>query len=107
MLIEVVWVRVPDFPMTVTTPVPRDAPLLAVNVRLLAVLVGFDENAAVIPFGRPVADRVTLPVNPPDGATVMVLVAFAPCLTDSVAGEAARVKLGAFTTNVTEALAVV
>ena len=86
---------------------PNDAPLLAVNVTVLAVFAGLVEKAAVTPFGRPEAESVTLPVKPPLGVTVMVLDAFAPCLTDSAAGEAERVKLAAITSSLTEAFAVV
>jgi len=48
----------------VTLYCPRLAVLLAVSVSVLAPVVGFGEKDAVTPLGRPVAERVTLPVNP-------------------------------------------
>jgi len=75
---NVVFIKLPDEPATVTVTVPMAAVLLAVsvNVLVLAVLLGL--NAAVTPVGRPDADRLTLPLKPPCGVTVMVLVPFAP-----------------------------
>ena len=54
-MIEVVWVRVPDVPVTVTVKVPKLAVPLAVKLRVLVVEV--DEtlgelNEAVTPPGR-------------------------------------------------------
>jgi hypothetical protein len=43
---------------------PTFAEPLAVNVSVLVPVVGFGENAAVTPAGRPEADSVTLPANP-------------------------------------------
>lgn len=54
-------------------------------------------NATVTPVGKPVAARVTLPVNPPVSVTVTVLVPVAPAATTTVAGEAESVKPGAVT----------
>ena len=104
---DAVWLRAPDFPVIVTTLVPCVAPLVAVNVMVLPVLVGFAEKAAVTPFGRPDAESVTLPVKPPVEAMAMPLDALPPCLTANLEGETVRVKLGAFTTNVAEEFAVV
>jgi hypothetical protein len=52
-------------------------------------------NEAVTPVGKPVAARVTLPVNPFAPVTVIVLVPVLPCTTDTVVGNAESVKLGA------------
>ena len=71
--IVVEWLRLPDVPVMVTVDVPVAAPLPAVNVRLLVVVVELGLNDAVTPLGRPEADKLTLPVNPFCGATVMVL----------------------------------
>src|SRR2546429_5311381 len=60
----------------VTVDIPVAAVLLAVSVKVLIVLVGvvgFVLNDAVTPFGRPDAAKVTFPVKPFWGATVMVL----------------------------------
>ena len=60
----VALVKLPDVPVTVTVYWPRLAELLAVSVIVLFPVVGFGENAAVTPEGRPEATSVTLPVNP-------------------------------------------
>ena len=53
--------------------VPVVAVLLAASVKVLVAVAGFVPNDAVTPFGRPDAAKVTLPVKPFWGATVMVL----------------------------------
>ena len=58
--------------VTVTVPVPAVA--LAVNVSVLLLLAGFGLNPAVTPLGKPVAEKVTLPLKPFDGVMVIVLV---------------------------------
>jgi hypothetical protein len=90
----VVAARLPEVPVIVTVEVPVVAVLLAVSVSTLVPVVGFVPNAAVTPLGRPDAARVTLPVNPPASATVMVLVPLLPWVTDRLLGEAESVKLG-------------
>jgi hypothetical protein len=57
----------------VIVTVPEVAVLLAVSVKTLVVVVGFVPNEDVTPLGKPVADKVTLPVKPFCGATLMVL----------------------------------
>ena len=52
-------------------PVVALAP--AISVKVLVDAVGVVPNDAVTPVGRPDAARVTLPVKPLWGATVMVL----------------------------------
>ena len=68
----VLAVRLPEVPLIVTVDVPTVAELLAVSVSTLDAVVGFVENDAVTPIGRPEAARVTVPVNPFRSATVMV-----------------------------------
>ena len=95
-------------PVIETCVVPRFAPLLAVNVRVLVFVVGFEENVAVTPLGRLETDRVTAPVNKLAAFTEIVLLALLPCLTDRLDGEAASVyEGGGFTTRLTDPLAVV
>ena len=68
------------------------------NVSVLVLVAGFGLNEAVTPVGRFDAARVTLPVNPFVGVTVMVLFPLPPCTT--VAGdtaEAERLKSGVAT----------
>ena len=70
--IEVVAVRLPETPFTLMLYVPAATVLDAVKVTTLVLVVGFVPKEAVTPAGKPVADRVTLPLNPPAGVTVMV-----------------------------------
>ena len=79
----ILWDRLPLTPEIVTFVVPVAAPVDAVNVTVLLVVVEAGEKAAVTPAGRPLALSVTEPLNPPDGATVIVLVAELPCRTDT------------------------
>ena len=78
----------------VTDEVPVVAVELAVNVTELVEVVGLVPKLAVTPEGKPDADNVTLPVNPPDGVTVTVLLPVPPCVTLTLDGEAASEKLG-------------
>src|SRR5579872_2873444 len=78
----------------VTVEVPVVAVELAVSVTELVDVVGLVPKVAVTPAGKPEAARLTLPVNPPDGVTVTVLLPLLPCVTVTLAGEADRVKLG-------------
>lgn len=87
----------PDTPLTVTVTVPVAAVALAVSVSMLVEVVGFGLNPAVTPLGRPEALRVTLPLNPSTGTTVMVLVPLPPCVTVMLLGDAVRLKSGVAT----------
>jgi len=90
----VVLVKLPDVPVTVSVTVPVVAVLLAVSVKVLvpAVLLGL--NDAVTPLGRPDADKLTLPLKPFCGVTVMVLAPLVPCASLKLFGDADRVKFG-------------
>jgi hypothetical protein len=68
-----VWVSEPDVPVTVTVAGPVVAELLVVRVSVLVAVVLAGLNEAVTPVGNPVAARLTLPVKPPVGFTVIVL----------------------------------
>ena len=74
----VVCVKLPEMPVIVTVAVPVVAVLPAVIVSELVFVVGLVPNAAVTPVGNPDAERVTLPVKPLIGLTVMVLAPPAP-----------------------------
>jgi hypothetical protein len=78
----------------VTDAVPVVAVELAVNVTELVEVVGLVPKLAVTPEGKPEADKVTLPVNPPEGVTVTVLLPLLPWTIVRLAGEAESVKLG-------------
>ena len=54
--------------------VPVAAVPLAANVRALVPVVGFVTNVAVTPLGSVDVDKVTLPVKPFVGVTVIVSV---------------------------------
>jgi hypothetical protein len=69
--------------------VPGVAAALAVNVRVLDDVAGFELNDAVTPLGRPDAARLTLPLNPLAGVMLTVLVPLVPCTTLNVLGVAA------------------
>ena len=77
-LIAVVWVMFPDVPVTVTVAVTVVAVALAVKLNVLVDVAGFGLKAAVTPVGKPEAERVTFPLKPLDGLTVIVLVLLAP-----------------------------
>lgn len=71
-------VVLPDTPEMVTVTVPVVAVALAVKVSVLVLVAGFGLNDAVTPLGKPVAERVTLPLKPPSGVIVIVLVPLLP-----------------------------
>src|SRR5208282_4816872 len=93
--IVAVFVKLPDVPVMVTVAVPVVAVLLAVSVKVLVEDAGLGVNVAVTPLGRLEADRVTAPVNPFCGVTVIVLVPLAPCVIPRLLGEAESVKVPA------------
>ena len=84
----VVWLSVPEVPVTVTVAVPVVAVELAVKVITLVPVVGFVPKLAVTPAGRPEAASVTEPVKPFRGFTVMVLLPLVPCVMARLVGEA-------------------
>ena len=91
----VVCVKLPDVPVIVTVAVPVVALALAVKVSVLELVEGFGLNAAVTPLGKPVAEKVTLPLKPFVGATEIVLVPPAPpCVIVTLEGAAESVKFG-------------
>jgi hypothetical protein len=63
----------PLTPLTVTVKVPMAALVLAVKVKVLVLVVLAGLNDAVTPPGRSEAERLTAPLNPLSGVTVMVL----------------------------------
>ena len=91
----VVLVKLPEVPVMVTVTVPVVAVLLAVSVNVLVLVVLPGLNDAVTPLGRPDADKLTLPLKPFCGVTMMMLVPLAPCTTVTLLGEAEREKFGA------------
>ncbi len=93
--IVVLAVSAPDVPLMVTVAVPVVAVELAVKLNTLDPVVGLVPNDAVTPLGKPVADSVTLPENPPASITLIVLVPAAPpCVIETLFGADDNVKLG-------------
>ena len=88
-LIVVVWLRVPEVPVTVTVEEPVGAVLLAVTV------MTFEAKEAVTPEGRPDAAKLTVPLKPPTGVTVIVDFPLEPCVMATLPGDADRLKSGA------------
>jgi len=81
----------PEVPVMVGVTVPVAAVLLAVSVNVLVLVVLLGLNDAVTPLGRPDADKLTLPLKPFCGVTVMVLAPLAPCAIVKLLGDAERV----------------
>lgn len=93
--------KLPEVPVMVTVlGPPTVAELLAVSVSRLVPLAGFVPKAAVTPLGKPVAASVTLPVKPPAGVTVIVLVPLPPWAMLMLLGAADSLKLGLVTVTV-------
>jgi hypothetical protein len=65
---------VPEVPVIVTVELPVGVPdvVVTVIVELPDVVMEAGENEAVAPAGRPVAAKVTVPVNPASAPTVTV-----------------------------------
>jgi hypothetical protein len=69
----------PEVPAIVTVAGPPTvAVLAAVKVIMLDPVAGFVPNDAVMPLSGPLAERVTLPVNPFAPVTVIVSVLLLP-----------------------------
>lgn len=88
----IVWVNVPEVPITLTSVVPVGAVALAVSVNVVAEVLDLGLNAAVTPFGNPVTENVTPPLNPLDAAMLMSVVALPPWRTVTLPGLAASAK---------------
>lgn len=84
--------RLPDEPVTVTVALPVVAVPVAVSVRVLVPVVVVGLKEAVTPRGKPDADKLTAPLNPVSGLTVMLLVPVAPWTMVKVLGDAESVK---------------
>lgn len=91
---EVLAFNAPETPLIVSVTVPVAAVELAFIVKVLAPVVGFGLNPAVTPLGNAEFERVTLPVNPFAGTTLIVVEPPDPCVIVTLDGEAFRLKLG-------------
>jgi len=108
-LTVVVWLRLPDVPVIVTMVVPVAVVPPAANVRPLVLAVGFVPNVAVTPLGSVEVDKVTIPVKPFWGATVIMSVPLLPpCVAVRLAADPAMLKFAgggaAFTVSETVAV---
>lgn len=84
----------PELPLTVIVYFPDTKLGVAVSVNELVVFVLAGLNAALMPAGRFEAERFTLPLKPFCPLTVMVLVAFAPGISDTLPADATRFMAG-------------
>jgi hypothetical protein len=103
-LINRVWLNDPETPVTVTVVVPNVAVAVALNVSELVAVAGFGLKPAVTPLPMPVADNVTLPVNPPEGVILIDVPPRDPCTMLTLVGDADSAKSALpveFTVNVT------
>ena len=93
------WVTPPPLAVTVMLEVPTIAVLSAENVKVELPLPGAANELglklAVTPVGKPEADSDTAELKPPVSEVEMVDVAEPPWVTDTLDGEALRVKSGA------------
>lgn len=74
----VVWMRLPEIPVTVTVAEPIVAVAEAVRVRMLEPVVVAGVKDAVTPAGRPLAARLTAPLKPFRLITLIVLAPLLP-----------------------------
>src|SRR5260370_31037402 len=86
--IVVVCVKLPDTPVMVIVEVPVAVVLLVERVNVLVPLVLAGLNDAVTPLGTPDVDKLTLPLKPFSGLTVIVLLPPALWVTLRLVGEA-------------------
>jgi hypothetical protein len=98
----VLALRLPETPLMLTGYVPVAAEALAEKVSALDPVVGLVPNEAVTPDGTPEADKVTLPVNPPEGVMVIVSLAVPPWDKFTVGADGFRVKLAPLPTVMTK-----
>ena len=95
-VIWAVWVSFPEIPVIVMLNVPVVAVALAVSVNVLVVVVLVGLNCALTPPGSPEADKITEPVNPFCGFTVIVIgPLLVPGGTVTVEDDVESLKLGA------------
>lgn len=93
-LIDAVLFRAPEVPVTVTVVVPAVTELAATKVRVLALKVLAGLKVAVTPLGKPDTVRLTLLTNPFRAFTVKLLEPLLLGKRVSMAGDAAKVKVG-------------
>jgi hypothetical protein len=96
---EVYSITLPEVPVMVTVTGPPEVAVLVAEIVSTSVpAVVPAAKLPVTPAENPVAINVTVPENPPTSVIVMVVVAVAPWVTVTLAGEADSMKLGGTTT---------
>ena len=83
----------PEVPVTVTATVPKAAVAAAESVSVVDLVDEGGLNVLVTPAGRPLMEKLTVPVKPDSGVIAMVLAPLAPRWRLMAAGVAAMVKL--------------
>ena len=86
--IVVLFVKLPEVPVTVTVTVPVVAVPLADRVKRLVVVAGFVPKTAPTPLGKPDALKTTLPLNPFCVLIVIVVEPAEPWRKFKLAGDA-------------------
>jgi len=86
--------KLPEVPVIVAVKLPVGAVLVAARVSTLVPVVLAGEKEALTPLGRPDAVKLTVPLKPNSGVTVIVLEALAACWKLKLAGDAERAKFG-------------
>jgi hypothetical protein len=97
----VALVSAPEAPFTIAVYVPGVTVLLALKVREVLAVVLDGLKAAVTPLGNPDTAKLTLPLNPFEPATLMVLLPLPVRATVRLLGEEERLKLGTTTVSPT------
>jgi hypothetical protein len=95
----VALVSAPEVPFTIAVYVPGVTVLLALKVREVLAVVLDGLKAAVNPVGKPDTAKLTLPLNPFEPATLMVLLPLPVRATVRLLGDDERLKLGTTTVN--------
>jgi hypothetical protein len=90
--IVVTFDKLPEVPVMVTVTVPVVADPLDVSVHVLVLVAMPGLKDGVTPLGRPDAERLTLPLKPFCGVTLIVLVPLAPCTIVTLLGDVESVK---------------
>jgi hypothetical protein len=95
----VALVIAPEAPLTIAVYVPGVTVLLALKVREVLAVVLDGLKAAVTPVGNPDTAKLTLPLNPFEPATLMVLLPLPVRAKVRLLGDDERVKLGTTTVS--------
>jgi hypothetical protein len=100
-------VRVPEVPVIVSAYCPGETLLDRVNVSVVDPTAdGVGEKAAVTPPGRPLMEKLTLPLKPVVEFTTRKKLEVVPCPRKALSRLELRVKLGAAITRVIEVVEV-